>query len=106
MQTRLRQAKRLNWTALLAAILLVAPFVRALWQATQAGETAWLPANSDVLLFGAVVAAVLIGDSLLALATCLAAIGIGSAVFAVAPAARLRLRLRRPSLPEAGVPGR
>jgi hypothetical protein len=88
-----RQAKALNWTALLTAMLLVAPFVRALWQALQAGETTWLPANGDVLLFGAVIAAVLIGDSLrfgrptraflLTLAACLAAIGIGSAVFAV-----------------------
>jgi hypothetical protein len=93
MHAPLRQAKALNWTALLSAILLVAPFVRALWQVLQAGETTWLPANGDLLLFGAVIAAVLIGDSLrfgrpkraflLALAACLAAIGIGSAVFAV-----------------------
>src|SRR5262249_47671151 len=59
-----RHAKALNWTALLTAILLVAPFVRALWQMLQAGETTWLPANGDALLFGAVIAAVLIGDSL------------------------------------------
>jgi len=88
-----RHAKALNWTALLTAILLVAPFVRALWQMLQASETTWLPANGDALLFGAVIAGVLIGDSLrfgrpsraflLTLAACLTAIGVGSAVFAV-----------------------
>ena len=82
-----------NWNALLASILLVAPFLRALWQAMQAADGTWLPANGDLLLFGAVIAAVLIGDSLrhgrptraflLALAACLAAIGTGSAVFAI-----------------------
>jgi len=83
----------LNWTALLASVLLVAPFLRALWQVLQGEDGTWLPANGDLLLFGAVIAAVLISDSLrhgrptraflLALAGCLAAIGIGSAVFAV-----------------------
>ena len=82
-----------NWTALLTAVLLVAPFVRALWQVMQAGEATWLPANGDVLLFGAVIACVLIGDSLrfgqpprsflLVLAACLATIGTASAVFAI-----------------------
>jgi hypothetical protein len=82
-----------NWTALLTAILLVAPFVRALWQVLRADDSAGLAANGDVLLFGAVIAAVLIGDSLhfgrptraflLALAACLAAIGTASAVFAI-----------------------
>jgi peptidoglycan/LPS O-acetylase OafA/YrhL len=82
-----------NWTALLSAILLVAPFVRALWQAMQATDGTWLRANGDLLLFGAIIGAVLIGDSLrggrptraflLALAACLAAIGTGSAVFAI-----------------------
>jgi drug/metabolite transporter (DMT)-like permease len=87
------QPKSPNWVALLTAVMLVAPFLRALWQAMQAGATTWLPANGDVLLFGAVIAAVLIGDSLrhgrptrsflLALAVCLAAIGVCIAVFAV-----------------------
>jgi hypothetical protein len=82
-----------NWVALLTAVLLVAPFVRALWLAMQATDGTWLAANGDLLLFGAVIAAVLIGDSLrggrptraflLALAACLAAVGIGSAVFAI-----------------------
>ena len=82
-----------NWIALLTAILLVAPFVRALWQVLRADEGAGLAANGNVLLFGAVIAAVLIGDSLhfgrptrgflLILAACLAAIGTGSAVFAI-----------------------
>ena len=82
-----------NWKALLASILLVAPFLRALWQTMQAADATWLPANGDLLLFGAVIAAVLISDSLrhgrptraflLALAGCLAAIGVGSAVFAI-----------------------
>jgi len=59
----------------------------------QAGEATWLPANSDVLLFGAIIGCVLIGDSLplrrparsflLVLAACLAAIGTASAVFAI-----------------------
>ena len=82
-----------NWIALLTAVLLVAPFVRALWQAMQADAGAGFAANGDVLLFGAIIAAVLIGDSLrfgrpprsflLVLATCLAAIGTASAVFAI-----------------------
>ena len=90
---RTSQTRSLNWKALLASILLVAPFLRALWQTIQAADATWLPANGDLLLFGAVIAAVLISDSLrhgrptraflLALAGCLAAIGIGSAVFAV-----------------------
>ena len=90
---RLPQTKSLNWTALLAAILLVAPFVRALWLALQAAEAAWLPANGDVLLSGALIAAVLIGDSLrfgrptraflLTLAACLMMVGTGCAVFAI-----------------------
>ena len=90
---RAPQSTTPNWIALLASILLVAPFPRALWQAMQAADGTWLPANGDLLLFGAVIAAVLIGDSLhhgrptrrflLALAACLAAIGVCSAVFAV-----------------------
>jgi len=82
-----------NWTALLTAILLVAPFMRALWQVLCADDSAELAANGDMLLFGAVIAAVLIGDSLrfgrptraflLTLAACLAAIGTASAVFAI-----------------------
>jgi len=82
-----------NWTALLTAILLVAPFLRALWQAMQAADGTWLSANGDLLLFGAIIAAVLIGDSLrfgrptrtflLTLTACLAAVGLGSAVFAI-----------------------
>ena len=86
-------AKPLNLTALLASILLVAPFLRALWQTMQGADAAWLPANGDLLLFGAVIAAVLISDSLrhgrptraflLAVAGCLAAIGVGSVVFAI-----------------------
>jgi hypothetical protein len=90
---RTPQPQSLNWTAMLTAILLVAPFVRALWQVVRADSGAGLAANGDVLLFGAVIAAVLIGDSirfgrptrafLLTLAACLAAIGTGSAVFAI-----------------------
>ncbi|HYR67125.1 MAG TPA: hypothetical protein VEP47_13385 [Reyranella sp.] len=82
-----------NWKALLGSILLVAPFLRALWQAMQTADATWLPANGDLLLSGAVIAAVMITDSLrfgrptraflLALAGCLAAIGLGSAVFAI-----------------------
>ena len=82
-----------NWTALLTAILLVAPFVRALWQVLRADDSAGLAANGDVLLFGAVIAAVLIGDSLrfgrptraflLMLAACLMMVGTGCAVFAI-----------------------
>jgi peptidoglycan/LPS O-acetylase OafA/YrhL len=92
MPARAPQPTSPNWIALLTAILLVAPFVRALWQVLQADDTG-LAANGDVLLFGAVIAAVLIGDSLrfgrptraflLTLAGCLAAIGTGSAVFAI-----------------------
>jgi hypothetical protein len=87
------QPRTLNWTALLIAILMVAPFVRALWRVLQADAATGLAANGDLLLSGALIAAVLIGDSLrfgrptraflIALAACLAAIGIGSAVFAV-----------------------
>ena len=90
---RAPQPTSLNWTALLTAFLLVTPFVHALWQTMQAAETTWLPANGDVLLFGAVIAGVLIGDSLrcgrppraflLTLAACLAAVGTASAVFAI-----------------------
>lgn len=90
---RAPQSTTPNWIALLASILLVAPFLRALWLAMQAADGTWLPANGDLLLSGAVIAAVLIGDSLrhgrptrrflLALAACLAAIGTGSAVFAI-----------------------
>jgi len=90
---RAPQPNTLNVTALLASILLVAPFLRALWQILQGADGAWLPANGDVLLFGAIIAAVLIGDSLrhgrptrvflLVLAASLAAIGLGSAVFAI-----------------------
>jgi hypothetical protein len=91
--TRASQATAPNWKALLASILLVAPFLRALWQAMQASDGTWLTANGDVLLFGAIIAAVLIGDNLrfgrparsflLILAACLAAIGTASAVFAI-----------------------
>jgi hypothetical protein len=90
---RAPQSTSLNWTALVTAILLVAPFLRALWLAMQAAETTWLAANGDMLLFGAIIAAVLIGDSLrfgrpsraflLMLAFCLAAVGLASVVFAV-----------------------
>lgn len=90
---RAPQPTVLNVRALLASILLVAPFLRALRQAMQAADTTWLPANGDLLLSGAVIAAVLIGDSLrsgrptraflLALAGCLAAIGLACAVFAI-----------------------
>ena len=90
---RAPQSTTPNWIALLASILLVAPFLRALWQVLRADDGAGLAANGDVLLFGAVIAAVLIGDSLrfgrptrgflLILAACLAAIGTGSAVFAI-----------------------
>src|SRR5882672_10109568 len=34
-----------NWKALLGSILLVAPFLRALWQAMQTADATWLPAN-------------------------------------------------------------
>jgi hypothetical protein len=93
MPARAPQPTSPNWTALLTAILLVAPFVRTLWQVLRADDTAGLAANGDVLLLGAVIAAVLIGDSLhfgrptraflLTLAACLAAIGTGSAVLAI-----------------------
>lgn len=93
MPARSPQSTSPNWIALLTAVLLVAPFLRALWQAMQAADATWLAANGDLLLFGAIIAAVLIGDSLrfgrptraflLTLATCLVAVGIGSAVFAV-----------------------
>jgi hypothetical protein len=90
---RASQSTAPNWKALLASILLVAPFLRALWQTMQAADATWLPANGDLVLFGAVIAAVLTSDSLrygrptraflIALAGCLAAIGVGSAVFAI-----------------------
>ena len=83
---RAPQSTAPNWKALLASILLVAPFLRALWLTMQAADATWLPANGDLLLFGAVIAAVLTDDSLrygrptrgflLALAGCLAAIGV------------------------------
>jgi len=91
--TRAPQPTSLNWTALLTAILLVAPFLRALWEAMQASEGTWLAANGDALLFGAAIAAILIGDSLrfgrpnrsflLALAACLVTVGTASAVFTI-----------------------
>jgi len=87
------QTQSPNWVALLTAVLLVAPFVRALWQVIQGAGRPWLVANGDLLLFGAIIAAVLIGDCLrggrptraflLALAACLAAVGTGSAVFTI-----------------------
>ena len=91
--TRAPHRTSLNWTTLLTAILLVAPFLRALWEAMQAAEGTWLAANGDLLLFGAPIAAILISDSLrfgrptraflLTLAACLAAVGTASAVFAI-----------------------
>jgi hypothetical protein len=89
----------LNWSALLIATVLVVPFARALWNALHGigamdrqSDAARLTANGDVLIFGAIIAAVLIGDILrfgrpnraflLALAACLMVLGTGSAVFA------------------------
>lgn len=75
------------------AILLVAPFLRALWQSLQPDAAIGLASDGDVLLFGAIIAGVFIGDSLrfgrptrgflVALAACLALIGLGSIVFAI-----------------------
>jgi hypothetical protein len=90
----------LNWAALLLATAMVTAFVHALWTALSGGgptggqrDEARLIAISNVLMSGAIIAAVLIGDilrfgqpnraSLIALATCLLALGTGSAVFAI-----------------------
>ena len=91
--TRVPHPTSPNWIALLTAVLLVAPFLRALWEAMQAAEGTWLAANGDLLLFGAPIAAILIGESLrfgrpnraflLALAASLAAVGTASAVFTI-----------------------
>lgn len=93
MPDRAPQPNAPNGAARSTTILLVGPFVRALWQAMHADDAARLAADGDVPLFGAIVAAVLIGDSLrfgrptraflLTLAACLAAVGTGSAVFAI-----------------------
>ena len=90
----------LNWAALLIAIVLVAPFVHALWSALHGdgalgglGDEARLNAVGNVLMFGAIIAAVLIDDMLrfaqpnraclVALAACLLALGTGCAVLAI-----------------------
>jgi len=109
---RTPQPQSLNWTALFTAVLLVAPFLRALWRAMRAGDATWLAANGDLPLFGAIIAAVLIGDSLrcerptraflLTLAACLAAVGIGSAVFAIGLQSELEQARQLGSLTVAG----
>jgi len=90
-----------NWGVLLAAILIAAPFLRALWHVLLAVDAAgpqlsgagWLALNANLLLSGALVAGIFVADSLrferpsrgflLTLAACLLALGIGSAVFTI-----------------------
>ena len=81
-----------NWSALLTAMLIAAPFLRALWHVLSALDSTgpglsadgWLAVNADLLLSGAIIAGLFVADSLRAETPSrgfLLALGVGCAVF-------------------------